>query len=275
MRNYQLERRPLGDTPQAPLDYFSDRTVRFPRNNEQMPVLSNILLKSLPFSALKRLQPHIKKVALAGGEFINRPDERVEWIFFPETTVISELQILEDGRTIEVSITGYESAVGVSSLFWPGSSANWVQASVPGMVVKIKRDELQSVVSEAARLNGVFHQALQTYIRQLSLKVACNAHHSVEERFSTWLLMLQDRCSAQRLKLTQEQIARVLGVYRPSVTCIAQNLRDAGLIDYVRGNIVILDRDGLRERGCGCYSEIAPDGNVRQFDGKLSKVTLM
>jgi len=85
--------------------------------------------------------------------------------------------------------------------------------------------------------------------------VACNAHHSVEERFSTWLLMLQDRCPVHRLKLTQEHIARVLGVYRPSVTCIAQEMRERRLIDYVRGNIVIADREGLKKRSCSCYTD--------------------
>jgi CRP-like cAMP-binding protein len=237
-----------------------------------MPALSNVLLRSLPFTSLRRLQPHIKKVTLAAGEFIARPDEPVEWIYFPETTALSELQILEDGRTIEVSITGYESAVGLASLFWPGRGANWVQASVPGTVVKVKRDELQHAVSENDRLSGIFHQSIQSYIKQLAQKVACNAHHSVEERFSIWLLMLQDRCSTSRLKLTQEQIARVLGVYRPSVTCIAQSLRDAGLIDYVRGNIIILDREALRERGCGCYAEPMTESNFLRFDGKIRAI---
>jgi CRP-like cAMP-binding protein len=268
MRNYNLEQRPLDRTPQIPLDRFGDRTVRFP-HTEQMPASSNFLLRSLPFSSLRRLQPHIKKLSLTAGEFISRPDEPVEWIYFPETTALSELQILEDGRTIEASITGYESAVGLATLFWPGRGANWVQASVPGNVVKVKRDELQRAVAETERISGIFHQAIQAYIKQLSQKVACNAHHSVEERFSVWLLMLQDRCHANRLKLTQEQIARVLGVYRPSVTCIAQSLRDAGLIDYVRGNIVIVDRDALRERGCGCYSEPVTDSNLLRFDEKV------
>jgi len=274
MRNYSIEQRPLDRTSQMPLDRLNDRTVRFP-HTEQMPALSNFLLKSLPFSSLRRLQPHIKKVTLTAGEFICRPDEPVEWVYFPETTALSELQILEDGRTIEVSITGFEGAVGLAALFSPGRGANWVQASVPGAVVKVKRDEMQHVVTETERLSGFFYQSIQAYIKQLSQKVACNAHHSVEERFSVWLLMLQDRCNVNRLKLTQEQIARVLGVYRPSVTCIAQSLRDAGLIDYVRGNIVILDREALRERGCACYSELSSEGNLLQFEDRFDKLRAM
>ena len=84
MRNYSIEQRPLDRTSQMPIDRLNDRTVRFP-HTEQMPALSNFLLKSLPFSSLRRLQPHIKKVTLTAGEFICRLDETVEWIYFPET----------------------------------------------------------------------------------------------------------------------------------------------------------------------------------------------
>jgi len=197
----------------------------------------------------------MKKEALTAGEFLVRPDEQVEWIYFPETAAISELQILEDGRTIEVSLTGAESAVGITHIGGPGPSLNWVQASVSGTAIKVRAEAFRNELLTAPYVHSIFQQALQGYVKQLSQKVACNAHHSVQERFSTWLLMLHDRCVAQKLRLTQEQIARVLGVYRPSVTCIAQSLREAGLIDYVRGNIVILDRAELRKRACSCYSE--------------------
>jgi CRP-like cAMP-binding protein len=215
----------------------------------------NKLLVHLPTSILIGLHPKMKKVELDGGEFMYRPDENVEWIYFPETTAISELQILEDGRTIEVSMTGRESAVGLPFISMPGRSANWVQASAPGNAIKIRRDVLFSEISSDLGALNSFNSAVQSYVRQISQKVACNAHHSVLERFSTWLLMMRDRCTSAQLKLTQEYIARVLGVYRPSVTCIAQEMRKAGLIDYVRGNIVILDREGLKERSCGCYQE--------------------
>jgi len=221
-------------------------------------ISANSLLRQVPVPFLKNLQPHTRKATFSGGEFIYRPDEEIEWVYFPETTAISELQILEDGRTIEVSITGSESAVGLPALYSPGRSANWVQVCTPGTAMKIKRDVLSKEIRGADWVNSLFFASISSYIAQISQKVACNAHHTVEERFSTWLLMLQDRCSAHRLKLTQEHIARVLGVYRPSVTCIAQKMRDDGLIDYVRGNIVVLDRKRLMERSCGCYSDLTP-----------------
>jgi CRP-like cAMP-binding protein len=229
----------------------------------------NDLIRKIPVASLKKLEPHTKKVSFAAGEFLYRPDEQIDWLYFPETAVISELQILEDGRTIEVSITGHEGAVGIPSIYFPGRAANWVQVCGPGMALKIKRDAFRKETRNLEWVNLLLQEYIQSYIRQISQKVACNAHHSVEERFCTWLLMLQDRSPRGRLKLTQEHVARVLGVYRPSVTCIAQQLRDSALIDYVRGNIVILDREKLKERSCGCYAELSssPALSVKAYDG--------
>jgi len=238
-RTIFAERAPLRSIDAPPLGVFND------------------LLKRMPGSVLRKLEPHTKKVSFASGENLYRPDEEIESVYFPETAVISELQILEDGRTIEVSITGHEGAVGLLSLFSAGRSANWVQVCGPGTALKVSRGALKKETVGLEWVNTLFHEHIQSYIRQISQKVACNAHHSVEERFCAWLLMLQDRSPRGRLKLTQEQIARVLGVYRPSVTCIAQQLRDHGVIDYVRGNIIILDRETLQKHSCACYGELS------------------
>lgn len=240
-----------------------------PRDHQPAIISSNSLLRQVPTALIRKLQMHTRKATFSGGEFIYRPDEEIDWIYFPETTAISELQILEDGRTIEVSITGSESAVGLPALFRPGRSANWVHVCTAGSAIKIKRDVLRKETHGSDWVNNLFFGSISSYIAQISQKVACNAHHTVEERFSTWLLMLQDRCAAHRLKLTQEHIARVLGVYRPSVTCIAQRMRDDGLIDYVRGNIVILDRKGLLDRSCSCYSDLATAGREQHRQAEL------
>jgi len=217
----------------------------------------NKIMRQMPGSLLKKLVPHMKKTSFAGGEFIHRPDEDIEWVCFPETAVVSELQILEDGRTIEVAVTGCENAVGLLSVYCPDRSTTWAQVSAPGTAIKIKRDALKKEIGGHEWMNAVLYSSIQEYIRQIAQKVACNAHHSVEERFSTWLLMVHERCGMLRLKLTQEHIARVLGVYRPSVTCIAQRMRDMGLIGYVRGYIVIRDKEALKKRSCGCYRELS------------------
>ena len=145
-------------------------------------VTVNRLLKQLPVPLLKKLQPQTRKASFAGGEYIYRPDEEIDWIYFPETTAISELQILEDGRTIEVSLTGRESAVGLSALYWPSHSANWVQVCTPGTVIKIKRDALRKESRGLDWVNSLFYSSISSYIAHISQKVACNAHHPVEER---------------------------------------------------------------------------------------------
>ena len=97
---------------------------------------------------------------------------------------------------------------------------------------------------------------LDIYIRQISQKAICNMYHSVKERLCTWLLMVQDRCGKTTLNLTHEQIARILGVYRPSITCIAQDLRGSKLINYSRGGIAIVDRRRIELAACNCYAEL-------------------
>ena len=258
--------RPGGATSQI-ANLAEHRALRNPEKAPPALTTFNDLIKKMPAGALKKLEPHTKKTVVGAGEFLYRPDEQIEWLYFPETAVISELQILEDGRTIEVSITGREGAIGIPTLYFPGRAANWVQVCGSGSVLKIKRDALRKEIRNLEWVNLLLQEYIQSYIRQISQKVVCNAHHLVEERFCTWLLMLQDRTLRSRLKLTQEHIARILGVYRPSVTCIAQQLRDLALIDYVRGNIVILDREKLKERSCSCYADLsAGSGNLRAYN---------
>jgi CRP-like cAMP-binding protein len=106
-------------------------------------------------------------------------------------------------------------------------------------------------------LSSLLLPDMDHYIRQISQRAICNMYHSVKERLCTWLLMVQDRCGRSTLNLTHEQIARTLGVYRPSITCIAQELREKKLIDYSRGGISICNRDRVEEVACTCYAELA------------------
>lgn len=218
---------------------------------------ANRMLANLPDKILSKLQPYMKTACLLGEDYLYQPDDQMNFIYFPESAVLSEFQMLEDGRTIEVGIIGRESAVGISSVFSRCQSINWVQVCVEGTAVRVDAEVFKKAVAHDYAVQGLLHDHIHSYIRQISQKVICNTHHSVEERFCTWLLMLQERCKNSTLKLTQEHIARVLGVYRPSVTCIAQSLRDKKVIDYVRGRISITSREGLKKYSCGCYTEFS------------------
>jgi len=217
---------------------------------------SNTLLKSLPAPLFEALRPSLRSVFLPKDRFLYLQDDRLDYIYFPETAVVSELRTLDDGRMVEVAITGREGAAGLSALFCSSRVANCTQVSQAGSAVKVDRAELARLMRVYPEMRRSFSPYLDHYIRQISQRAICNMFHSVRERFCTWLLLVQDRCGRKTLKITHEQIARTLGVYRPSVTCIALEMRKDGLIDYSRGGIVIRDRGRMESGACGCYNEL-------------------
>ena len=216
----------------------------------------NFVLKTLPRRLFEILRPHLRRVYVNKEQFLFQQDDELEYVYFPETAVISEFHILDDGRMVEVSITGRESAIGIATLYQADHISNCVQVTQAGNVLKIESAILRKLAKLHPDLAVLLHSYLENYIRQISQKAVCNMYHSVEERFCTWLLMVHDRCGSETLKLTHEQIARTLGVYRPSITCIALDMRKKKLIDYSRGGISIKDRDRMEDSACGCYSEL-------------------
>lgn len=216
----------------------------------------NFVLKTLPRRLFDILRPHLRRVYVNKEQFLFQQDDELEYVYFPESAVISEFHILDDGRMVEVSITGRESAIGIATLYQADHISNCVQVTQAGNVLKIESAILRKLAKLHPELAVLLHSYLENYIRQISQKAVCNMYHSVEERFCTWLLMVHDRCGSETLKLTHEQIARTLGVYRPSITCIALDMRKKKLIDYSRGGISIKDRGRMESSACGCYSEL-------------------
>ena len=218
---------------------------------------SNHLLTSVPANLFDLLKPSLRSVFLEEDAYLYLQDARLDYIYFPETAVISELRSLEDGRMVEVAITGHEGAIGFSSLFCGARVANCTQVSQAGSAVRIERAAFEKVLRVNPELGRVFSPQIDLYIRQISQRAICNMYHSVKERLCTWLLMVQDRCGKKTLKLTHEQIARILGVYRPSITCIALEMRRDALINYSRGGLSICDREKMEDSACACYLELA------------------
>jgi CRP-like cAMP-binding protein len=158
---------------------------------------------------------------------------------------------------VEIAVTGREGAVGLSSLFSDSHTApNCTQVSQAGTALRLDFETFEKLIRSDDTLRTSLSQFVDLYIRQISQKAICNMYHSVKERLCTWLLMVQDRSGRSMLNLTHEQIARTLGVYRPSITCIAQELRSNGLIDYSRGGISIVDREKVEQAACTCYFEV-------------------
>jgi len=220
-------------------------------------ITSNELLRSLPREVFQKLRPSLRSVYLRDEQFLYMQDDRLEYVYFPETAVISELRTLDDGRTVEITLTGREGAVGFVPLICSSRVANCTQVSQAGSAVRIEASILAKMMRIHPELAACLQPHIDRYIRQISQRSICNMYHSVKERFCTWLLMVQDRSGKKQLKLTHEQIAKVLGVYRPSVTCTALEMRKSKLISYSRGGLSIIDREKVEEAACDCYRELA------------------
>lgn len=218
---------------------------------------SNLLLSGLKPDLFNVLRPSLRSVFLEEDQYLYMQDGRLDYLYFPETAVLSELRTLEDGRMVEVAITGREGAVGFSSLFCSSRVANCTQVSQAGSAVRIESGAFEKMLRVDPELAKMLSPHLDHYIRQISQRAICNMYHSVKERLCTWLLLVQDRCGKKTLKLTHEQIARILGVYRPSVTCIALEMRKEHLINYSRGGLSICDRSKIEDSACDCYLELA------------------
>jgi CRP-like cAMP-binding protein len=220
-----------------------------------MQVSLNTLFRSIVVERSARLRHSVKRVNLTKDQYLYQQDDKIDNIYFPETAVVSEFQILEDGRTIEVGIIGSEGAVGAASAFNLSRAASCTQVCVAGTALVVGRDVFEREVTSDPRLQFILHTYINSQIKQLSQRVVCNTFHSVEQRFCSWLLNLQRRSHRERFRITHEHVARVLGVHRPSVTCIAQTLRERKLIDYGRARLVISDRNGLEALACRCAAD--------------------
>jgi len=240
-------------------DYSAFETRRSTNSNTKVNEPSaNEILNAMPDHLRSALAPSMKPVVLRKEQFLYQEGDDLEFIYFPITAVVSEFKMLEDGRMVEIAVTGKEGAVGLSSIFSASHTVqNCTQVSQAGTAHRTDAYTFEKLMRQNEGLRTGLNKFVDSYIRQISQKAICNMYHSVKERLCTWLLMVQDRCGQSTLKLTHEQIARTLGVYRPSITCIAQELRASKLINYSRGGISIENRKRVEQSACTCYLELA------------------
>ena len=217
-------------------------------------VSANFILSALPVEMLRSLEPDMDRVVLKGQEFLFHEGDRVDFVYFPITAVVSEFRLLEDGRMVEIAVTGRDGAIGLLPVLLGSNSApNFTQVSQAGTALRVSALKFAALLGfhEQARIS--LRPSVDVYVKQISQRSICNMFHSVKQRLCTWLLMVQDRCGLDTLSLTHDHISRILGVFRPSVTCMAQELRDEKVIDYARGGISIRNRKRVEESACACY----------------------
>jgi CRP-like cAMP-binding protein len=227
-----------------------------PASQKRIIPVHNKLLGSLPPLEFERLQPHLRSVRLSVGEAIYETDHVLQGVYFLNSGVVSHILTSKEGTDVEVGIVGNEGALGTIAMLGNGKTTNRAVVQISGQGWWIDARILREMFVRGGRLQTLLLRHLQASLDQTSQIVLCNRLHTVEERFSRWLLMTRDRVDCDDLPLTQEFISNMLGTRRSGVTVAAGILRQAGLIDYRRGSITILNREGLEQTACECYSTI-------------------
>jgi CRP-like cAMP-binding protein len=243
--------------------YVEPSRSRRPNAVSQLSVRKsgNAILDSLGKDLVGMIEPYLHTVELTTEQVLFQEEDDLDVIYFPLTAVISELRSLEDGRMVEIAVTGNEGAIGLSGVLSGSHVAhNYTQVSQAGASRSISAAQLERLLQSNISLRNSLGRHTDGYIRQISQKAICNMFHSVKGRLCTWLLMVQDRSGRSRMSLTHEQISRVLGVTRPSVSRMAYELRESALISYTRGGVKIRDRHSVEDAACPCYFELGGAG---------------
>ena len=213
----------------------------------------NHLLAALPAEDYQRLYPHLKLVPMPLGEALYEPGMRLQYAYFPTTCIISLLYVMENGASAEIAVVGNEGILGISLFMGGETTSNRAVVQSAGYAWRLPGTVLQQEFNRNGLLLRLLLRYTQALITQMAQTAVCNRHHSVDQQLCRWLLMSLDRLSGNELIMTQELIANMLGVRREGVTEAAGNLHKAGLINYSRGHITVLDRPGLEMRTCECY----------------------
>jgi CRP-like cAMP-binding protein len=218
------------------------------------PSLKNLLLASLHDGELQRLNGDLEPIDGRLGDFVGREYEPAEWAYFPEGSVMSMIRILEDGSMIEVGVVGFDGVVGIQALPENAQQPYRVIVQHPGAALRMPMRRLR----EEFRRGGKFQEVLLTFSTNLLLQVsqtaACNRLHPLEQRLARWLLMMLDRTDSDQLKLTQEFLSHMLGTRIAGVNEAVASLTLSGLVKHGRGNIEVIDREGLQLVACECYA---------------------
>ena len=226
---------------------------------------NNLILAALGSEELDRLSEHLETFELKIGEFLHMPDKRVEHVYFPTDGIVSLLAMLEGGETVETGVVGREGMVGISIVLGVDTSMSQSLVQGSGHALRMKAQSLRTFLNNGGRLQNLLLRYIHTVFSQISQTAACNRVHTLNERLARWLLLTHDRLERDRFDMTHEFLARMLGTRRAGVSIAASALREAGLIDYSRGQVVVLNRKGLEEGCCECY------GVVRAEADRLNK----
>ena len=216
----------------------------------------NRLLASLPADAFSAISPHLKIVELKFGDVLAEAGSPIRQVYFPYSGVISLVVELDVGMMIETAMVGHDGALNAASALDGKVSLNKGIVQSAGSAGTIEVNRLRRLANELEPFRALLIRHEQVLFAQSQQSAACNASHSIEARMCRWLLYMRDLAGSDDLLLTQEFLAQMLGVRRPSVSLVANTLQKRGLIKYSRGRMHLLDLKGLQKGACECYGTV-------------------
>jgi CRP-like cAMP-binding protein len=217
---------------------------------------SNQLLAALPREVLSRLRQQLDFVELPLGLVLYESGSPQSHVYFPSTAIVSLLYVTEAGSSAEIAMVGNEGVVGIALFMGGETRPNRAVVQSGGFGYRLKSEIAKVEFNRSAPVMHLLLRYVQALITQTAQMAVCNRHHSVDQQLCRWMLMRLDRHRGNVLNMTQELIANMLGVRREGVTEAASKLQRAGLINYARGHITVLDRPGLERRTCECYAVV-------------------
>ena len=225
------------------------------------------MLAVLPAAERERLSPHLELLQLTAGQILYESRTRFQHVYFPVDCVVSLLYLMEDGASAEIAVVGNEGLVGIALFMGGDTTPSRAVVRSAGYAYRLSGSLLRKEFSLSGALQHLLLRYTQALLTQMAQTQACSRHHSIDQQFCRWLLLSLDRLPSSKMKMTQDEIANLLGVRREGVTVAAGRLQKAGLIEYARGRITVLDRPRLEKQACECYFVVK-----REFDRLLPDV---
>jgi CRP-like cAMP-binding protein len=216
----------------------------------------NQLLAALPDAEWKRWLPHLEPIELPLGKVLYESGSTLRHVVFPTTAIVSLLYVMESGASAEIAVVGREGIVGISLFMGGETTPSRAVVQSAGRAFRLKAEAMKEEFNRGGPVLHLLLRYTQALITQMAQTAVCNRHHSLDQQLCRWLLLSLDRLQGTELAMTQELIANMLGVRREGVTESALKLQKAGLINYARGRISVLDRGGLERRSCECYAVV-------------------
>jgi len=221
----------------------------------------NHLLAALSAGALERVLPHLRLVAMPLGKVLYEPGDLLSHVYFPTDCIVSLLYVLTDGSSAEISVVGNDGVIGIALFMGGETTPSRALVQSGGHAYELHGQLLKNEFHRDGAMQLLLLRYTQALITQMAQTAVCNRHHSVDQQLCRWLLLSLDRLSGNRLTMTQELIANMLGVRREGVTEAAGKLQKLGVIKYQRGQITVMDRPRLEQLCCECYAVVRKESD--------------